>query len=42
MIYPEAKSYDEINAILKEKQAPVGEELLDIPIYSQEDFKLYV
>lgn len=38
MIYPEAKSYDEIMALLEEKQAPIGDELMDIPIKTTEEF----
>ena len=32
------KSYDEIMAILEERQEPIGEELMDIPIKSSEEF----
>lgn len=38
MIYPESKSYDEIMALLEERQEPIGEELMDIPIKSSEEF----
>lgn len=37
-VYPEAKTYEELAALLTEKGAPIGEEMLDIPIYSSEDF----
>ncbi len=36
--YPEAKTYDELVAILNEKQEPIGDDLLDIPIDSTEEF----
>ena len=36
--YPQAKSYDELVALLKEKGSPIGEELLDIPINSTDEF----
>lgn len=35
--FPEAKTYAEIEKIAKEKNAPIGDELLDVPIYSTED-----
>jgi putative aldouronate transport system substrate-binding protein len=38
MIFPEAKSYGELEALLKERKSPIGEELLDIPIYTTEDY----
>lgn len=37
-IFPEAKSYDELNAMLKEKNTPMGDDLLDIPIKSTDEF----
>ena len=37
-IYPGTKGFDELMAILEERQEPIGEELLDIPIYSTEDY----
>ncbi len=37
-IYPETKSYDELVALLAEKNAPIGDELLDVPVNSTEDF----
>lgn len=37
-VYPEAKSYDECVALLNEKGEPIGDELLDIPIYTTEEF----
>lgn len=37
-IYPEAKSYDELVKLLDEKGEPIGEELLDIPIYTTEEY----
>lgn len=36
--YPEAKTYDELCALVEEKNAPIGDELLDIPIKSTEEF----
>ena len=36
--FPEAKSYDEIIKLLEEKNTYIGDELLDIPIYSTEDY----
>ncbi len=36
--YPEAKSYDELCKILEEKNAPIGDELLDVPINTTEEF----
>lgn len=38
MFYPEAKTYEEIEKILYEKNEPIGEELLDIPIYTTEEY----
>lgn len=38
MIYPNAKTYDELAAILEERQEPIGDELLDVPIFSTEDY----
>ena len=38
MFYPEAKTYDELCAMIDEKGAPIGDELLDIPIYSTDEF----
>ena len=38
MIYPECKSYDEIMALIEERQEPIGEEVMDIPIHSTEEF----
>ena len=37
-IYPECMSYDEIMALMEEKQGPVGDEIMDIPINSTEEF----
>ena len=36
--YPEAKTYDELVEILNERQEPIGDELLDIPIDSTEEY----
>lgn len=36
--YPDAKSYDEICQILNEKKEPIGDELLDIPIKTTDEF----
>ena len=38
MIYPEAKSYNELVALLEEKGEPIGDELMDIPIYTTQDY----
>lgn len=37
MLYPDAKSYDECMELLKETNAPIGDELMDIPINTTED-----
>ncbi len=37
-IYPQARSYDELVARMEEVNRPIGDELLDIPIYSTQDF----
>lgn len=37
-VYPNAKSYDELVALLNERQEKIGEDLLDIPITSTEQF----
>ena len=36
--YPEAKTYDELCELVEERNAPIGDELLDIPINSTEEF----
>ncbi len=36
--YPEAKSYEEILAVLDKADTPIGDELLDIPIKSTDEF----
>ncbi|MBE7039607.1 MAG: hypothetical protein E7398_02630 [Ruminococcaceae bacterium] len=36
-IFPECKTYDEIMALMKEKQAPVGDEIMDIPIHTSQE-----
>ncbi len=36
--YPEAKTYDELVELMNEKQEPIGDDLLDIPIKSTEEF----
>lgn len=38
MMVPEAKDYDELVALLDEKQEAIGEYMLDIPIYSTQDY----
>ncbi len=38
MFYPEAKTFTELKAILEERNEPIGEELLDIPIYTTEEY----
>lgn len=38
MIYPDALSYDEAVALLNEKGERIGDELLDIPIYTKEEY----
>ena len=35
--FPEAKTWKEIEALVEEKNAPIGDELLDIPIYTTEE-----
>lgn len=37
-IYPDAMSYEDILALVEEKQAPIGDYLLDVPIKSTEEF----
>ncbi|MBR6729483.1 MAG: extracellular solute-binding protein [Clostridia bacterium] len=37
MLYPNAKTWDELNALMQEKNAPIGDELYDVPIESTED-----
>lgn len=37
MIYPEAKSYDELVKLLEETKAPIGDAFADVPIKSTED-----
>lgn len=37
-LFPEAKSWDELCEILETTGKPIGEELLDIPLYSTEDY----
>ncbi len=37
-IYPDARSYDELVALMEERNEPIGDELLDIPVYSTDDF----
>lgn len=38
MIYPNAKSYDELKALLEERGQPIGDELMDVPIHSTKEF----
>ncbi len=38
MIYPETMSYEEVLKLLEEKGEPIGEELLDTPIYTTQDY----
>ncbi len=38
MLYPNAKTYNELVSILEETGAPIGDELADVPIRSTEDF----
>lgn len=38
MIYPDALSYDEIEALLAEADGPIGDKLLDVPIKTTEEF----
>jgi putative aldouronate transport system substrate-binding protein len=38
MLYPDAKDWAEICALIEEKQQPIGDELFDIPINSKEDY----
>ena len=37
-IYPEAKSYDEIKKLLDSKNRPIGDELMDIPIHTTDEY----
>lgn len=37
-IYPEAKSYDELMALVEETGEPIGDELFDVPIHTTEEF----
>lgn len=37
-VYPEAKTWDNIVKIIEETNAPVGDDMLDIPIYSTDEF----
>ena len=37
MLYPDAKTYDELVALLEEKKAPIGDEIYDVPLESTED-----
>ncbi|MBR6728545.1 MAG: extracellular solute-binding protein [Clostridia bacterium] len=37
-IYPEAKTYDELVALLDEKGEPIGDEIVDVPIHTTEEF----
>ncbi|MBE7040653.1 MAG: hypothetical protein E7400_01655 [Ruminococcaceae bacterium] len=37
MLYPEAKTWDELVALLNEKNEPIGDEIYDVPIESTED-----
>lgn len=38
MLYPEAKSWDEICKMIEETQEPVGDELFDIPINTTQEY----
>ncbi len=38
LLYPNAHSWDEICKLVEEKKEPIGEELLDIPIETTEDY----
>lgn len=37
MLYPDAKTWDELVAILSEKNEPIGDEIYDVPIESTEE-----
>lgn len=37
MLYPEAKTWDELLTLMKEKGEPIGDEIYDVPIESAED-----
>lgn len=37
-IYPDCLSYDEMMALMEEKQGPVGDEIMDIPIHTTEEY----
>lgn len=36
--YPNARTYEELVALMKEKNEPLGDELLDVPIYTTQEF----
>lgn len=36
--YPDAKTYDELEALLRKSDKPIGDELLDIPIKTTEEY----
>lgn len=36
--FPETKSFDELSDLLKKEGKPIGDALMDVPIYSTEDF----
>ena len=38
MVYPEAMSYDQIIKLMNEKGRPIGDEILDIPIKTTEEY----
>jgi len=37
MLYPEAKTWDELNEILKESEEPIGDVVYDVPLETTED-----
>ena len=37
MLYPEAKTWDELLNLMKEKGEPIGDEIYDVPIESADD-----
>lgn len=37
-LVPEAKSYDELVTLLEEKNTPIGEDMLNIPIFSTQEY----
>lgn len=38
MVYPEAQTYDELMKLLNDKKLPIGDDLLDVPIKTTQDY----